>query len=641
MSQKSNGKKIDIANINIEDKYSTLSDIEHILLRPGMYVGDMNYDYREINLYKPSTNKIETVPNVAYNSAMLKLFDEVIQNSVDVHLDSNALFPVTEIDVTIKGDVITVRDNGGIPVKRHKITKMMLPQMIFGTLRSSGNYNEERSGVGLNGVGSKITNVFSKSFQVITCDTSKKFQGNWSNNMRSFDEKITDCENGEHYTEISWNIDFDLFADIDSLDLSINRLIQKRCIDAAATCPNLLINFKSDIRDGILNSSWQFPDFKNYVLLHTKDSTNFISYSNSKDAVVIMPSIGYNFGFVNSGVCHNGTHIKKIQTQLHKKILDVLKSNNIDLITPRDIDNHISIFCKTNLLNPDYSSQDKTTLTNKISFSSLNIPKEFLDELNTDSEIIKSLIDYYNVKYLAEKKKQTRKLNKMLTQTKTKKLIKCSGRDVTKNELWIFEGDSAKNGFRNASDSTYQAAYLLRGKVKNVLNLTPDKIVENLEYRELIAAQGLLFNEPKKNLKNFKFDKIIFATDADTDGAHICGLLLVFYVTFFPELVKAGKIYRVLSPIIIAKKGKKEVMFYRLDDYHKVADQYKSWHISYKKGLGALEDHHYNDMVQNKQLEQFVLNDNYMDTIKTWFDKSTAQRKEIIAIESGYTTDDD
>ena len=162
----------------------------------------------------------------------------------------------------------------------------------------------------------------------------------------------------------------------------------------------------------------------------------------------------------------------------------------------------------------------------------------------------------------------------------------------------------------------------------------------NLEYRELIAAQKLQFNEPRKNLKNFPYDKIIIATDADTDGAHICGLLIVFYCTFFPELVKAGKLYRVLSPIIVAKKGKKEEFFYSLHDFHKVEDKYKSWHISYKKGLGALEDHHYNDMVQNKRLEQFVLTDNYMDTIKTWFDKSTAMRKEIIAIESGYSTDD-
>jgi len=645
MAENKPNKKINIHEVDIDKKYDNVDDITHALMRPGMVLGNIHNEFKDINLYKPSTGKMVLVKNVPYNAGFMKLFDEIIANAVDVYLDKKAIFPVTQIDVNIdtKNNEITVRDNGGIVIKRHTKTGLLLPHMIFGLLRSSGNYNEERSGAGLNGYGAKLTNIYSTEFNVTTADTHKIYYGKWKNNMRDYDDEVVENPDGLHFTEIKWKPDFSRFEEIDTIDISNIRLIQKRCIDAAASNPGLQVNFTCDFKDGILNSEWNFADFKNYVLLHTNNDNykDLIDYHTERDAVVLLPSIGYNFGFVNGSVCSEGSHMRKVQNQLNKHILRVLKSLNIELITTRDIENHTSIFVKTNIINPDYDSQAKDKLTSKIPAHSLNLPKTFLDKINKDSEIIKILVDYYNVKYLAEKRKKVRKLNKQLATTKTKKLIKCSGRNPLMNEFFLFEGDSAKSGFRQAADSTYQAAYMLRGKIKNTLSKSEEEVMNNQELREIIAALGIRFNEPKKNLKNCKFGKIIIGTDADVDGSHIAGLLLVFFMTFFPELIEDGRVYRILSPIIIAEKGKQEKLYYTLSDYEKEKDSLKGWEITYNKGLGGLQTHHYNDMIRNKKLEQFYFEGDYLKTMKIWFDKSTEMRKEIIAIENGYTTNDE
>lgn len=626
----------------IEDKFQVLSEIDHVLLRPGLYLGNVHFEIIPYRLFKPSENRIESLESVPYNAGLLKLIDEVLTNSIDERVRKSRLFDITQIDVMVyKSGRIVITDTGGIPVVTHKVTGLPLPKMIFGTLRTSSNYggDGDREGAGLNGLGSKLTNIYATRFRVITADGSNKMDIQWSNNMKDIDfESIEpyglNPKNPEHFTTTDWDIDLNRF-DIQELDLGTIRIIQKRCIDAAAANPGLTVNFKTDIAEGKLDSTWYFNSFKEFVQLHLPNSNqqvhDYISVSG-KDNVILTTDIGYNFGFVNGAVCSEGTHIRKIQNQVVKKILEILKRKDIELITENDIKSRLSIFCSTFIINPDYDSQSKDKLANKLSSTTLTLPDKFLESL-ADSEIVKQLVDYYNIKYLAEQRKELRKLNAALKTTKSNKLITCSSKGAD-NELWLFEGTSASEGFESARNPQTQAAYLLRGKVKNTLALSKGEIVANQELREIIAALGLQFNDPKGNLKNCKFKKIIFATDADNDGSHICGLLIVFFAKNFPELFIDGRIYRVLSPIIIAEKGNQEKYFYTQHDYEAVASTLKGWEINYKKGLGALEDHHYEEMVGNKRLEKFELNREYMDDINVWFNKSTEQRKVILGEES-------
>lgn len=622
--------------INIEDKFQMMSEIDHVLHRPGLYLGNVHFEVIPYRLFKPSANAIESLPNVPYNAGLLKLIDEVLTNSIDERLRKSRLFDITQIDVFVSttGRVV-VRDNGGIPIVVHKGTGLYLPKMIFGTLRTSANYggDGDRVGAGLNGLGAKLTNIYATRFKVTSCDEKNKMEIQWNTNMKVVEyEKVTPVKNGEHFTETDWDIELSRF-DIESLDLGTIRVIQKRCIDAAAANPGLVVNFKTDIAEGKLDSTWHFNTFKEFVQLHTNQPLHDFTSTSGKDNIILTTDIGYNFGFVNGAVCSDGTHMRKIQNQVIKKVLEILKKKDIELITDTDIRSRLTIFCSTFILNPDYDSQSKDKLANKLLTSTLLMSDKFLDTL-ADSELVTQLVDYYNIKYLAEQKKELRKLNATLKNTKSNKLITCSSRTSEDTELWLFEGTSASEGFEGARNPQTQAAYLLRGKVKNTMSLAKAEIVANQELREIIAALKLQFNDPKGNLKNCPFKKIIFATDADFDGSHISGLLIVFFARLFPELFVAGRIFRVLSPIIIAEKNNVEKFYYTQEDYEKDIPNLKGWEINYKKGLGALEDHHYEEMVGNKRLEQFTLNKDYMDDIGVWFSKSTEQRKAILGEES-------
>ena len=628
---------------SIEEKYKSMTEIEHILARPGMYVGSIYSELRDYHLYKPSENKIVEIQKVSYNAGLLKLFDEVFTNPIDERRNKKRLFDITEISVNVNvNGVITITDNGGISVVHHKEMGMYLPKMLFGMLRTSGNYNNSRDGAGLNGIGSKLTNIYSKYFRVTTSDTKKEMDIQWSNNMSQIDfENVIDIKSGKHGSRFEFLLDLARF-EIEKLDLSIIRIMQKRCIDGAAANPGLKIIFNSDVADGVLNSEWCFSKFENFVDLHITKETQKIS-QNLFDDIVLVPNIGYNYGFVNGAVCldSDGTQYKKIYKQIVYKILDVLKKKDIELITEKDIKNKISIFCSIGIVNPDYGSQTKEKLTSKIPLDKLKLSKQFLDSLE-DCEIVNQLVDYYNIKYLAEQKKNVRKLNGLLKGTKTKKLIGCSNRDGNNNELWLFEGTSASNGFMEYRNPNNMACYQLRGKVKNTLNLTKEEIVNNIELREIIATLNLQFLDPKGNIKNCKFNKIIIASDMDADGDHICGLLIVFFAKHFPELFLTGKIFRAISPIIIANKNDAEKFYYTLEEYEKERPFLKGWGIEYIKGLGSLEDRHYDVMLNQQRLMKFTIkNKNYMEIIHTWFDKSTELRKNILMEESVYVETED
>lgn len=632
-------EKTKVSSINIEEKYQVMDEISHILSRPGMYIGSIYFDTISYLLYKPSENKIISIDNVGYNAGLIKLFDEVFQNSIDELKRKSALYKITEVNVKVyKSGKIIIKDNGGIPVIVHKGTNMMLPKMIFGHLRTSSNYSEERDGAGINGIGAKISNIYSSRFQLTTSDGNKKYDICWKNNMQDIEFENTDkSKNGEHFTQFEYDIELNRFDDITSLDMSTIRIMQKRCIDGAASNPGLKITFETDIHES-LNSEWKFNSFQEFVELHLNEneSNNLLVHSfNNNDTVCLLPNINMNYSFVNGGVCADvsGTHFKHIRKQVNEYILKLLKAKDITLITESDINAKISYFINFSMSNPDYSSQTKEKLTSKLSVHQLHLNKDFLSQIDT-SEIVTQLIDYYNLKYLAEAKKQLRNLNKMLKTTKSKKLTKCGSKNTNLNKLFLFEGTSASNGFQKNRDAMFEACYELRGKVRNTFSLNREEIVQNLEWREILAALGLQFLSPADNLKNLTYHQIIIASDADVDGFHINGLILAFFAKHFPELIKAGKIYRLQAPIIIAKhnKTKEEIWFYSSVEWDKVKHKFdpKVYSLDYFKGLGSLSNHHYERLIRRAKLLKFSFADSekYLKTVELWFGKSAQLRKD-------------
>lgn len=632
---------------NIDNKYQIKDEITHILDRAGMFIGSTINVLKTSTIYFPSKNILKEVDNVPCNDGLHKIIDEVFSNSIDEYRRSKlvkkqSLFDITNISLSVNEDgVCEIRDNGGIPVVKHSKTNLYVPKMIFGMLRTSSNYDDEieKEWVGTNGFGAKLTNIFSEWFQVETCDGKTKYVCRWKDNMRiSEPEQITSCKPGEHYTHIMFKIELKRF-DLEKIDVGNLRLLQKYSIDAAASNPGLNIHFQSDIFEGKLNSDWKFGSFIDYIKLYIDEKNlpniknKLLQFTIGRDTLIL--GIGLpieNVGFVNGILCNQGTHIKRIQKQIAEYMVNICHENEMILITEKDVISRITIFVNCTITNPAYDSQSKTCLATKIDSSKLKLDEKILSEIKK-SELYLILKDYYNIKYKEETKKELRQLNNSIKSTKSKKLIQPGIKDSRKNELWIFEGNSASGGFRKMRNS-YQAAYLLRGKIKNTLNLSRSQIIENQELREIISALGLQFEKPNENLRNISYSKIVFCTDMDSDGDHICGLLLSFFAKHFPELFTKNIIYRALSPIIIAQKGKKISYYYNMKDWENDMNNHRNDDIQYTKGLGGLSDINYREMLQNPKFLKLTFKDSDKESIKIWFDKSTTMRKELLMAEN-------
>ena len=196
---------------SVEEKYKSMSERDHILTRPGMWVGSIKYEIDQRFLYDVDDAKM-TMKDVQYIPAMLKLVDEVISNSCD-EFRRKGNMGLTTINVTINSNgYITVKDNGGIPIVMHKEAGVYVPEFLFGQLRSSSNYDdsEERDVVGTNGVGSSLVNVWSKQYEITSADGKKQYHRTWSNNMEINDDlKIT--KTTDHFTETKFLLDYDRF----------------------------------------------------------------------------------------------------------------------------------------------------------------------------------------------------------------------------------------------------------------------------------------------------------------------------------------------------------------------------------------------------------------------------------------------
>lgn len=620
----------------IEQKYKELSEQEHVLLRPGMYVGSVKpelstrfvFDYKEQMMVQ---KEVEYVP------AILKLIDEIISNSTDEYRRPDNI-GLTQISVTVmKDNTIVIEDNGGIPVVKHKEAGIMVPQLIFGRMRTSSNYNddEDRSGLGTNGVGSSLTNIFSSYFGVMTDDGKKRWLGNWKNNMSEFyDEEIEKSSKKNHGTRITFHLDFSRFEGIDKFDRTFKDIILTRCINAAAANPGLKVTYK----DVDVCGEYKFDNFKDYIDLYRNYVTlkDCIEMKDEHKHVYVYPDGAINIGFVNGGICNKGTHVKALHQIINTTVCDFLKKKDkIDLL-PRQVDGNYSMFCDLTISNPSYDSQTKECLITPVEkfYKDENIkfelPNKFLDSV-VKSEIIDNVRDWYKKKCEAEDQRAIRKINREISKglKRPDKFITCTSKKKQEKQLWIFEGDSAKAAFRNCRDPHTQAGYIMRGVPKSAWNESPTTIMKNEVYNDLVTILGLKFGDTF-DINDLKFNKIVISSDMDNDGHHIAGILLAFFNNW-PELYDKGIVVRSISPIIVAHKNKLTKNFYSIDEYKKEESKLKGWTYKFTKGLGGLNNAESKEMYLNPKFQVFKKDDLAQSMMKKWFTKDDSNtRKQLL-----------
>jgi len=605
----------------IEQKYRKLSDIEHVLLRPGMYVGSTKSRDEEIYVLGDE-GKFEK-RKLTYNPAFLKIFDEIVSNAVDEHRRNPKL---NEIEVTIDpvNNSVCIRDNGGIPVVKHAEHDEWIPELIFSNLKAGSNFNddEERLVAGTNGVGSTLTNIFSKLFRVETADKKNVFVQTFSNNMRQRSEAVV-AKSREGFTEIFFEPDLERFG-MSKIDADHIQIMRKRCIDLAACNQSLKIAFNGE--------NFQFPTFKDYCKLYAE---NVIYEEEGRWKVGVLPSDGSftQVSFVNAVETKDGgTHVDHVAAGVIEWIRERVRKKHKVELKPSELRNHFFFLVQSDIVNPAFSSQTKEKLiTEPREFGSKFEMSEKTLKLILASEVVQRILDWAQQKALADERKQLRDLNKNLAKGKVLKLIDAKAR-VTRNSctLALFEGDSASSAFRKYRNPDTQGAFPLRGKFVNVTEMPATKVIQNQEVKDLLAGIGLRLGEEPKDLR---YGKILIYSDADPDGDSIAGLLINFFGRYWPEMFAQERICRVMTPLVVVKKKDEKKWFYTAAEFEEWQSSQKDiskWDIAYKKGLAALEDDEYREIIQNPNLFSIQFDKDFKHTLDAWFGSDPAPRKERI-----------
>jgi len=606
----------------IEDKYKVLDQISHILLRPGTYVGSNKpgkFTRWIIEDEKMLQKEVTIIPS------FIKIFDEVITNAVDEHQRNNSL---NRIDVTIdrEKNTISVRDNGGIPVEIHKEHGQYVPEVIFGNLMSGSNYDDtdERTVAGLNGLGSKLTNVFSKEFIVSSCDGKNHFTQTFSDNMRSRTQPIIKKSKVNH-TQITYKPDLSQFG-IEEIDEDHYKMMEKRVYDLAGCNSGIKFYFNGKL----LN----FATFEDYIKLYVDEYFFETKKDKTWSIAVALSENGFQqVSFSNSIETYDGgTHVDYIMSQIITQMREFfLKKHKVD-IKPSELRNHMTLFLNSTVINPSFSSQTKEKLITELKEfgTTFEVTPKFIQSI-LKSEIVNSILDWIQQKKNADDNKLQRELNKKLSKIKVEKLIDAKGKDRWKCSLNLFEGDSASNAFRKYRTPETMGGFSLRGKFTNVSEISNQKLVQNVEAVNLMASIGLKLGQPI-DIKNLRYGRILITADADADGVSIAALLINFFYKYWPDMFDRKMIYKVETPIVVAtskdkKKGK--ISFYTQGEYNEWESKVdlKNWEVSYKKGLAALIDDEYSDIINNPRLTLLTKDDVSENSLDIWFGKNSDLRK--------------
>ncbi|CAO4369729.1 unnamed protein product [Caenorhabditis nigoni] len=649
-------------------KYEKKSPTEHVLLRPDTYIGGVAMrESQFVWIRNPETRRMIT-KEVSYPPGLLKIFDEILVNAAD-NKSRDPSMNRLEVWLDRETSRITVWNNGSaLPVEVHPTEGVYVPTLVFGSLFTSSNYddNEIKTVGGRNGYGAKLCNIFSKEFVVETVDsrTKRKFKQRWYHNMREFDEaKIEDLTNQQlsDYTKVEFVPDLKRFH-IDKLSEDIIDLIGKRVFEVAATLPSDVQVFfngqKCDV-DGFEDYVRMFNDSdpSSFLFLHPTSRWHVgVAKRNtfSAEDLVTLPKV---VSFVNNiNTEKGGSHVDYVMDKIVNVIKPLVDSRLGDpskSVKPAIIKNNLSLFINCLIENPSFESQTKETVTTK--------PKNFGSSFDCDSEKVSKwaetsgLLDEIVDEVLNTKKKKI--TSKRPNSSSVRDIVKLEDAEWAgvpgkseKCTLILTEGDSAKAlalaGLEILGRQTY-GVFPLKGKLVNVSNLDDIRASKNEEIGNIVRILGLNFNEPTPSKESIRYGRLLILTDQDEDGSHIKGLVINFIHKFWPSLIQSGDFIKSFrTPLLKAKKGNEVVSFFSLNEYRKWAETIEGkWKVKYYKGLGTSTSNEAREYFRN--LDHHTVNFNYAgssddDAIRMAFDreKSDERKRWIRGSEEDSTTED-
>ncbi len=647
--------------VDLSKKYQKKTDKEHIFSNPDTYIGSVEIIENQEYIFN-ETDKNIVQQQISIIPGLYKLFDEGIVNCRDhsVRMKNVAnegavggaavggaaaaavSHKVSKIDVSVDKDglITFCNDGNGIDIVKHPEYNIWIPEMIFGHLRTGTNYDKSEKKIvgGKNGFGVKLIYIWSTMGTLETIDHKRglKYTQTFSNNLDVIGEPVITKTKAKPYTKITFKPDYPRFG-LPTISEDIIMLFKKRVYDIAA------------ITEKSVKVSWNgspvpVKDFNDYTNLYIGTSEKVHEMANDRwEYVVTMSKTGeYNHvSFVNGiYTSKGGKHVDYILNQIVKKLVAIiLKKKKIE-VKAAVIKEQLMLFVRCDIENPAFDSQTKDYMNTPVSKfgSSCAVSDKFIDKI-VKLGVMENACELTNVKENKMAKKSDG--NKSKSIRGIPKLVDANLAGTAKSHLCtiIFcEGDSAKAGIisgLSTEDRNYIGVYPMKGKIFNVRGETTKRISENKEVIEIKQILGLVTGKEYKNIgeiqSKLRYGKIIFMTDQDLDGSHIKGLCVNLFECQWHSLIKASIIGFMNTPILKARKGSEELVFYNEQDYEKwkTTQMTGKWNIKYYKGLGTSTSKEFKEYFKEKRYVQFEHSEACDNSIDMVFNKKRADdRKE-------------
>jgi DNA topoisomerase-2 len=634
----------------VEETYKKMSQLEHILHRPSMYVGTIEKTPQDRWVFVESGTedpvKVGSFSKKPYSfsPALYKIIDEIVANATD-HSQRDPTVRKIEININSIGEITVLNDGSNIPIDIHKDLNKYVPDIIFGEFHTSSNYDdsEARLVAGTNGFGAKLTNAFSKYFTVVICTGTHQYTQTWRDNMSVREEPVIKAKNKKQSVSISFLPDYDRFGGF-NLD-ELTEVLKTRAYEASAiTNKSVGVAFNSNRL-----SVKCFEDFAN-LFIGGKATPRVHIQTDRWDCIVCLNTYDRftQVSFVNgNNTADGGTHVDYIVNQIINHSKEVLEKKHKDLaIRPSFIKDNLLIFLNCTIENPVFSSQTKeqhTTRPQKFGSTCVFTDDIFkkIDKLGILDNVVQ-MIQAKEQKSLS--KTDGKKQNRISGIPKLDDANKAGGSEGHKCKLILTEGDSAKASALaglSVIGRDYYGVFPLRGKLLNVRDATAAQLLKNEEINALKKILGLQQNKEYTDTKHLRYGGILIFTDADNDGSHIKGLIINFIHTFWPSLIKIDAfISSIITPIVKVSKGKTVIPFYNQSDFEnwRTSNAIGSWNVKYYKGLGtstALEAKEYFKNLSNQTIRYSFTASTDSDLIKAFKKGFEDARKDWIKESTG------
>jgi len=664
------------------EKFLTRDDILHLseaerMMKLEMYTGSKKQKPREewwYNLSKESIEKgIITLPE-----CIERCFMEPLTNASDnVHRSRRWGVKPGHLYVSMSPTRIIVENKGTpIPIEFKEEEGMYVPELIFGVPGSSSHYNESvRHEAGVNGIGAKLTNVFSNRFEVEIDDhiRKKSYKQVW-NGMGlegREDPQIEAYRRKESRVRVTFDLAYDHFGYEDGrAPEETFCLFARHCADISFTT-KVPVHFEYTLFEGDEGAKktieFELGHPKEYARLYFAEAVenSFLHYEWPKGTKIIKkedgrqisrdpkiiplvemcvidtPDASENISFVNSMMTRDGgVHVEAALKSVSDHIVNFINADKGDglTITLKHVRPNISLVLTAMVENPGFSGQTKNKLSD---------PNPFVPRIKISKEEIQPVMEWSMIQHLLailEAKK-----NALLSKSDGKKRRNIStqnGRDANEAgkrkssqcTLYIVEGLSASSYPKKLIDNMengrdFCGILPIRGKFLNTRKAKVERIAKNREIAELKKMLGLIeemdYRDPK-NFKTLRYGKVVIMADSDDDGKHIVALLLLYFHCRFPSLLQIGYVYNYLTPIIRVVKGKRSHKFYTHNEYESWKRRNKNfgnWKHIYFKGLGRTTDAQIKEDFHDQHVIHCLYDDYAPETIELAFAKEMGDER--------------